>query len=47
MNRIEQGIQHLKSSSVKPLPEINEALAKLNSAAFKQSHHALRSAETI
>jgi len=27
MNRIEQGLQKLKSSSVKPLPEINEKLA--------------------
>jgi tRNA uridine 5-carboxymethylaminomethyl modification enzyme len=32
MNRIAQGIQHLKSSPVKPLPEVNEALGKLNSA---------------
>jgi len=32
MNRIAQGIQHLKSSPVKPLPELNEALGKLNSA---------------
>ncbi len=32
MNRIAQSIQHLKSSPVKPLPEVNEALGKLNSA---------------
>ena len=32
MNRIAQVIQHLKSSPVKPLPEVNEALGKLNSA---------------
>ncbi len=42
MNRIAQSIQHLKSSPVKPLPEVNEALGKL-----KQSYHALRSAETL
>lgn len=32
MNRIAQSIQHLKASPVKPLPEVNEALGKLNSA---------------
>lgn len=31
INRIEQGIKHLKSSSVKPSPEINEKLASLQS----------------
>ena len=31
MNRIEQGIKHLKSSPIKPSPEINEKLAKLQS----------------
>ncbi len=34
MNRIAQSIQHLKASPVKPLPEVNEALGKLNSAPF-------------
>ncbi|HOX16145.1 MAG TPA: tRNA uridine-5-carboxymethylaminomethyl(34) synthesis enzyme MnmG, partial [Smithellaceae bacterium] len=32
MNCIAQSIQHLKASPVKPLPEVNEALGKLNSA---------------
>lgn len=31
MNRIERGIQHLKATPVKPVPEINEKLALLNS----------------
>jgi tRNA uridine 5-carboxymethylaminomethyl modification enzyme len=31
MNRIEQGVKHLKAISVKPSPEINEQLAKFNS----------------
>jgi tRNA uridine 5-carboxymethylaminomethyl modification enzyme len=31
MRRIEQGIKHLKSSSIKPSPEINEKLKKLQS----------------
>lgn len=31
MNRIEQGIARLKASSVKPVPEINEKLAEINS----------------
>ncbi len=47
MNRIEQGIQHLKASPVKPLPEINETLTTLNSPPLKQPHHALRSVETL
>ncbi len=37
MNRIEQGIQHLKSVSVKPSPEINETLTKLQSAPITQA----------
>lgn len=31
MRQIEQGIKHLKASSIKPTPEINEQLAKRNS----------------
>ncbi|MGV8057298.1 MAG: tRNA uridine-5-carboxymethylaminomethyl(34) synthesis enzyme MnmG [Smithellaceae bacterium] len=31
MNRIEQGIHHLKTSPIKPVPEINEKLAALKS----------------
>ena len=31
IHHIEQGIKHLKSSSIKPSPEINEQLAKFNS----------------
>jgi tRNA uridine 5-carboxymethylaminomethyl modification enzyme len=34
MNRIEQGIKHLKLSTVKPSPEINEKLASLPSPAL-------------
>jgi len=37
MNRIEQGIQHLKSVSVKPSPEINEKLTNLQSAPLTQA----------
>ncbi len=34
MNRIERGIARLKATPVKPLPEINEALTKINSPAL-------------
>jgi tRNA uridine 5-carboxymethylaminomethyl modification enzyme len=37
MNRIGQGIQHLKSSSVKPSPEINERLASRQSPPIIQA----------
>lgn len=37
MNRIAQGIQHLKSVSVKPSPEINETLTNLQSAPLTQA----------
>ncbi|MHB8138695.1 MAG: tRNA uridine-5-carboxymethylaminomethyl(34) synthesis enzyme MnmG [Smithellaceae bacterium] len=37
MNRIEQGIAHLKSVSVKPSPEVNETLTKLQSAPLTQA----------
>jgi tRNA uridine 5-carboxymethylaminomethyl modification enzyme len=39
MNRIAQSIQHLKSVSVKPSPEINEKLALRQSPALIQSTH--------
>ena len=47
MNRIAQGIQHLKSSPVKPLPEVNEALGKLNSAPLNNHTTLYSSAETL
>ena len=37
MTRIEQGIRHLKSVSVKPSPDVNEALTKLQSAPITQA----------
>ncbi|MDP2853357.1 MAG: tRNA uridine-5-carboxymethylaminomethyl(34) synthesis enzyme MnmG [Smithellaceae bacterium] len=37
MNRIAQGIAHLKSVSVKPTPEVNETLTKLQSAPLTQA----------
>jgi tRNA uridine 5-carboxymethylaminomethyl modification enzyme len=37
MNRIAQGIAHLKSVSVKPSPEVNEALTKLQSSPITQA----------
>lgn len=37
MNRIAEGIAHLKSVSVKPSPDVNEALTKLQSAPITQA----------